>query len=159
MANVMNSQKRAAIVRCLVEGNSIRATSRMTGACKEAITKLLVTLGDACLEYQDKTLRELTCKRIQTDELWAFCGCKCEKSITSLKLVTLTSTAIGIGQPSWRTVAHTCPLCHTIISAEIDPVAITNDTERFISKSLAKVVTELNHDLRQLEQVIRDLRR
>lgn len=72
MANVMNSQKRAAIVRCLVEGNSIRATSRMTGACKEAIMKLLVELGDASLEYQDKALRELPCKRIQCDEVWAF---------------------------------------------------------------------------------------
>jgi len=45
----------------------------MTGCCKEAITKLLCELGTACLEYQDKALRELPCKRIQADESWAFC--------------------------------------------------------------------------------------
>ena len=76
MANVMSKEKRCAIVRCLVEGNSIRATSRMTGACKEAIMKLLCELGPACREYQDKALRELPCKRIQADEVWAFVGCK-----------------------------------------------------------------------------------
>ena len=76
MANILSKEKRAQIVRCMVEGNSIRATSRMTGCCKEAIMKLLCALGSACLEFQDKTLRELPCKRIQCDEIWAFVGCK-----------------------------------------------------------------------------------
>ncbi len=76
MANILSSEKRTQIVRCLVEGMSIRGTSRITGCCKEAITNLLCALGDACLAYQDKALRELTCKRVQADEIWAFCGCK-----------------------------------------------------------------------------------
>ncbi len=76
MASILNKEKRAQIVRCLVEEMSIRATSRLTGCCKEAITKLLCALGEACLKYQDRTLRELPCKRIQCDEIWAFVGCK-----------------------------------------------------------------------------------
>lgn len=76
MANVMNSQKRAAIVRCLVEGNSIRATCRIVGACKEAVTKLLCDVSEASFAFQDRTLRELPCTRIQADEIWAFIGCK-----------------------------------------------------------------------------------
>jgi IS1 family transposase len=74
--NQLNTEARAQIIRCLVEGNSIRATSRLTGSCKEAITRLLCEVGQAALDYQDKVLRNLPCKRIQCDEIWAFVGCK-----------------------------------------------------------------------------------
>lgn len=64
------------MIRCLVEGNSIRATSRLTGRCKEAITKLLCEIGGATWDYQDATLRNLKCQHIQCDEIWSFVGCK-----------------------------------------------------------------------------------
>jgi len=70
--NRLSARERARIVSCLVEGNSIRATCRMTGAAKNTVTKLLVDLGRACAEYQDATIRDLTCKRFQCDEIWAF---------------------------------------------------------------------------------------
>jgi IS1 family transposase len=76
MANVLSTSKRAAIISCLVEGNSIRATVRMTGASKNTIAKLLVELGTACQAYADEHLRELTCQRLQVDEIWAFCYSK-----------------------------------------------------------------------------------
>lgn len=72
MANVLSTEKRAAVVRCLVEGNSIRATVRMTGVAKNTVTKLLVDLGAACAKFQDRELRDLPCKRIQCDEIWSF---------------------------------------------------------------------------------------
>ena len=68
------------MVAALVEGNSIRATCRMTGVAKNTVVKLLVALGKACAEYQDKTLKNLTCKKIQCDEIWAFCYAK-EKNV------------------------------------------------------------------------------
>jgi len=74
--NKLTPERRAMILRCLVEGNSIRSTVRMTGAAKNTITKLLVDVGSACAEYQDKTLVNLGCKRIQCDEIWAFCYAK-----------------------------------------------------------------------------------
>jgi IS1 family transposase len=74
--NRLATADRARIVVCLVEGNSIRATVRMTGASKNTVTKLLVELGRACSEYQDKTFRNLNCRRIQCDEIWSFCGAK-----------------------------------------------------------------------------------
>src|SRR6202035_5282858 len=64
--------KRSAVVRALVEGCSIRATVRMTGAAKNTVVKLLVDLGTACSEYQDHNLRNLNCKRLQLDEIWSF---------------------------------------------------------------------------------------
>ena len=71
--NCLTTEKRALIIGCLVEGNSIRATVRMTGAAKNTIKKLLVDLGEACAEYQDGVLVDLPCKTIECDEIWAYC--------------------------------------------------------------------------------------
>lgn len=74
--NKLTQDKRAAVIRALVEGNSIRATVRMTGVAKNTVVKLLADLGTVCAVYQDKTLRNLTCKKIQCDEIWSFCYAK-----------------------------------------------------------------------------------
>src|SRR3954462_13240727 len=74
--NRLTTEKRAGIIGALVEGNSIRSTCRMTGAAKGTVTKLLVDLGAACSDYQDRTLRNLPCTTIQCDEIWAFCHAK-----------------------------------------------------------------------------------
>jgi IS1 family transposase len=70
--NRLPVEKRAAVIAALVEGNSIRSTGRMTGVANNTVVKLLVDLGTACSVYQDQTMRNLTCKRIEVDELWAF---------------------------------------------------------------------------------------
>lgn len=74
--NRLSTSQRAAVVRCLVEGNSIRSTVRITGVAKNTITKLLIDLGEACSKHQDATLRNLPCKRLQLDEIWTFCHAK-----------------------------------------------------------------------------------
>lgn len=74
--NRLSTEQRARIIGALVEGNSIRATVRMTGAAKNTITKLLVDLGEACAEYQDHTLRDLPCEVVEVDEIWAYCYAK-----------------------------------------------------------------------------------
>lgn len=74
--NRLSTEKRAQIIGCLVEGNSIRATVRMTGAAKNTITKLLADLGQACAEYQDGVLVDLPCKVVEADEIWSFCYAK-----------------------------------------------------------------------------------
>jgi IS1 family transposase len=79
--NRLNTAKRAAVVAALVEGNSIRATARMTDVSKPTILKLLADLGAACAGYHDLAVRNLKCQRIQCDEIWAFVGCKA-KNVT-----------------------------------------------------------------------------
>lgn len=74
--NKLNRQRQAQIVAALIEGNSIRATARMCDVDKETVMKLQVSAGFACAEYQDKAMRNLTCKRVQCDEIWAFCYAK-----------------------------------------------------------------------------------
>ncbi len=78
--NRLNVKERANILGCLVEGNSIRATCRMTGAAKGTVLKLLANAGAACLAYHQTVVRNLTCKRIQCDEIWSFCYSK-EKNV------------------------------------------------------------------------------
>jgi IS1 family transposase len=70
--NKLSTEKRKQIVSALVEGNSIRATCRMTGASKNTVTKLLVDLGLVCMDLHDRTVRGLKSERVQCDEIWAF---------------------------------------------------------------------------------------
>ena len=74
--NKLTKEKQRQVVAALVEGNSIKATCRMTGFVKNTVVSLLVAIGKVCAEYQDKTFRNLTCKKIQCDEIWAFCYAK-----------------------------------------------------------------------------------
>ena len=65
----------------LVEGNSLRAVTRMTGVHRTTVMKLLCDLGRVCSEYQDKAFRNLQSKRVQCDEIWSFVYAK-EKNCT-----------------------------------------------------------------------------
>src|ERR1700750_3354363 len=74
--NKLSTERRAAVIRALVEGNSIRATVRMTGVAKNTVAKLLCDLGYACAAYHNKNVRGLKTCRIQADEIWCFVGSK-----------------------------------------------------------------------------------
>lgn len=83
--NKLDNETRCRVVATLVEGNSIRATVRMTGAAKNTVSKLLVELGAACVRYQDEAFRNLNAKRIQVDECWAFCYAKAKNVTPEIK--------------------------------------------------------------------------
>jgi hypothetical protein len=68
--------RRTQIINCLVEGNSIRSTERMTGTHRDTIMRLLVEVGAGCAQLMDEQMRELPCRRLQVDEIWAFVGKK-----------------------------------------------------------------------------------
>lgn len=74
--NRLSTEKKAQIIRALVEGNSIRATCRITGAAKGTATRLLESVGKACSKYQNEHLINLNCENIQIDEIWSFCYAK-----------------------------------------------------------------------------------
>lgn len=84
MANVLSTPKRVAIVKALIEGMSVRATARMVDVSKDTVSKLNLELGEACIRYMDETLRDLPCKRLQVDEVWAFCYAK-SKNVPAAK--------------------------------------------------------------------------
>ena len=74
--NKLSTRQRTKVITALVEGNSIRATCRMTGIARMTATKLLVDIGTVCYRYQYKHLRNLQTRRIQCDEIWSFCYAK-----------------------------------------------------------------------------------
>ncbi len=74
--NKLSSAKRGQIIAALVEGNSIRATCRMTGAAKGTVLKLLADIGEVCVRYQDEHVKNLYARRVQCDEIWSFCQAK-----------------------------------------------------------------------------------
>jgi IS1 family transposase len=74
--NCLDTASRAKVISCLIEGCSIRATVRMTGAAKNTVVKLLADLGRICAEYHNRHVRNLKVRRLQADEIWSFVGAK-----------------------------------------------------------------------------------
>jgi IS1 family transposase len=74
--NKLPKETRARILHMLCEGNSIRAVTRLTGASKTTVMKLVADAGSAAAWYQDRVFRNIECKRMQVDEIWGFVGAK-----------------------------------------------------------------------------------
>jgi len=74
--NKLSTEKQAMILRALVEGNSIRATARMTGTSKNTVSKLLRDVGAHCKNWHDRKVRDVTAQQVQADEIWSFIGKK-----------------------------------------------------------------------------------
>ena len=76
MANVLPRKKQLAVLNALVEGCSVRSTSRMTDTSIETVLSLLVRVGEGCAELLDDSMRNLTSWRIECDEIWDYVGKK-----------------------------------------------------------------------------------
>jgi IS1 family transposase len=74
--NRLPLQTRARIIGLLVEGNSLRAISRLCDVSINTVTKLLVDIGEAAMKYHDERVRGVKARRVQCDEIWAFVGAK-----------------------------------------------------------------------------------
>lgn len=83
--NKLSMNKKVAVISALIEGCSIRSTSRLTGVAKGTILRLLEEVGTACAAFQDATLRNIKAERVQVDEIWSFVECK-QKHVTVEKI-------------------------------------------------------------------------
>lgn len=70
--NQLPLEKRVQIISMLVEGASLRSTSRVCDVSINTVTKLLVDVGRACERFHDENVRGLEVKRLQCDEIWSF---------------------------------------------------------------------------------------
>ena len=163
--NRLTTEKRAQILRCLVEGNSIRGTVRMTGAAKNTITKLLVDIGQACAEYQDGALRDLPCETVQCDEIWAFCYSK-QKNVPTEHAGSFgygdvwTWTAIDADSklvPSWlvgeRTADDALVFMRDLQKRLANPVQLTTDGHGSYLKAVQTAFHEQWIDYGQLVKI------
>lgn len=76
MANILNIDKQIAIIGALTEGSSIRSIERMTGVHRDTIMRLGVKVGQGCTALMDAKMRDLSCNRLEVDEIWGFVGKK-----------------------------------------------------------------------------------
>jgi IS1 family transposase len=83
--NRLAKEQQKRVVAALVEGNSIRATVRMTGVAKNTVVKLLLDLADACADYHNRSVRNLKVRRLQCDEIWNFVGAKAKNATPERK--------------------------------------------------------------------------
>ena len=140
--NRLNKERRVAVTRCLVEGNSIRSTVQITGVAKNTVTNLLVDLGSSCSEYQDTALRNLKCDRVQCDETLSFVGCE-ETNLSrgeqklSERISTWTWTAIDVDTKlmiTWlvgdRNVETAFLFMNDVTERLSHPVQLTTDHKR-----------------------------
>ena len=82
--NKLPNSKRAQILEMLVEGMSMRAASRVAKVSINTVTKLMVEAGEACAAYHDEAVRDVEARKVQCDEIWAFCYAK-EKNVARAK--------------------------------------------------------------------------
>lgn len=137
--NQLDTKSRAQVIRCIVEGISIRSTERITGVTKKAITRLVVELGEVCGEYQDSVLRNLMCKRLQLDEVWSFCYAKEKRATPEMRRKygagdVWTWTAIDADTkliPSWlvggRDAGHATEFVQDLAGRLANRVQLTSD--------------------------------
>jgi IS1 family transposase len=76
MANILSADKQIAVIAALAEGSCIRSVERMTGIHRDTIMRLGVKVGQGCTRLMDQTMRELSCGRLEMDEIWGFVGKK-----------------------------------------------------------------------------------
>src|SRR5450755_1588132 len=76
MANVLNFDKQIAVISSLCEGSSIRSIERITGVHRDTIMRLGVKVGQGCTGLMDAKMRNLSCTRLEMDEIWGFIGKK-----------------------------------------------------------------------------------
>ncbi len=146
--NRLSVEDRVRVVKALVEGNSLRATARMTGAARMTVEKLLRDLSVACTKYQDEHLRNLICKRIQCDEAWSFVYSK-QKNVPLDKQGQFgygdvwTWVAIDADSKlavSWlvgdRGVASACALMDDLASRLAHRIQLTTDGHRVYAEAV-----------------------
>lgn len=92
--NKLSLSRRAAVVRGLADGASVRAVARMTGTDKDTVLRILVEVGEFCSTYQNIVLRNLPCTRVEADEIWEFCGAKVKNATKAGQGDLWTYTAI-----------------------------------------------------------------
>jgi IS1 family transposase len=142
VSNALDPAKQAAIVTALCEGNSTRATSRLVGVSYDTVAKLSLELGEECIRYMDEHLRNLPCRRLEADEVWAFCFCKAKNvpkgkegilgfgdlwAFTGIDPETKLIPTFKIGH---RDVEHATAFMHDLASRLAHRVTLVTDGHR-----------------------------
>jgi IS1 family transposase len=139
--NRLNTEKRARIISCLIEGCSLRATVRLTGFSRKGVARVMADVGEACAKYHDKVMVNLPCKTIQVDEVWSFTYCKQANIPEALKGDDIGNTWTWIAidadtklVPAWfagdRSAASAAHFIHDLKNRMANRIQLTSDGYR-----------------------------
>jgi len=136
--NRLSTDRRAAVIAALVEGNSLRGTARLTGVARMTVEKLLRDIGTACAAYHNVHVRGLKSQRIQCDEIWSFVGAKAKNvpekkrgewgdiwTWTAIDADSKLIVGYRIGQ---RTAADAYDFMHDVAGRLTNRVQLTTDS-------------------------------
>lgn len=158
--DVLPTAKKAAILKALTEGASIRATARMVRVSKTTILKLLVEVGEFCAAYQNEILRDLPCQRVQADEIWAFVGAKAKNARTPGYGDIWTFVAIDADTKlvvSWlvgnRNAEHAEVFLRDVASRLSNRVQLTTDGHSMYLSAVENAFGSNGVDFSQLQKV------
>jgi len=140
--NKLDREARSRILHLLCEGSSIRAVTRLTGASKNTVMKLMIDAGKACAAYHDTHVANFKTRRVQVDEIWSFTYAK-QKNVARAKTApveagdTWTWTAIDADSKlmiSWlvggRDSQYAMPFMDDLRSRLANRVQLTSDGPR-----------------------------
>jgi len=145
--NRLSIERRAQVVRSLVEGNSVRSTCRIVGVSKDAVLKLIEDMGTACAAFHDSAVRGVKAQRVQCDEIWSFCYAK-EKNVPVAKEGTgagsvWTWTAIDADSKliisylcGGRDASWACQFMEDLASRVTTRIQITTDGHRAYAEAV-----------------------
>lgn len=145
--NRLTNERRTRVVNALIEGNSVRATCRLTGTCKDAVLKLVCDLGEVCASHHNVAVRGVHSCRVQCDEIWSFCYAK-EKNVPEEKKAEGAGsvwTWIGIDADSklilsylcgGRDAAWACKFMEDLASRVTTRIQITTDGHRAYAEAV-----------------------
>jgi IS1 family transposase len=74
--HVLSRDQQIQIIACLTEGQSIRATERITGIHRDTIMRLGERVGRGCAELHDRMMVGVRTGRLELDEIWGYVGKK-----------------------------------------------------------------------------------
>lgn len=82
--NRLSTERRARILRMLVEGMSMRSTARTAGVSINIVVKLLRDTGNLCKQLHNDIVKDVKPKHVECDEIWSYCYAK-KKNVEKAK--------------------------------------------------------------------------
>lgn len=87
------------IIRCVAEGNGVRATASILGLDKDAVNRVITKAGQHCAHVLSNLIHSLQLEECQMDELWSFVQ---KKRLFPHKTMNRDTDEPGSGQRSTR---------------------------------------------------------
>jgi IS1 family transposase len=162
--NKLPRERQAAVIHCLCEGNSVRATSRITGTAKGTILTLLRNVGAHCKNHHDRMVCSVPAKRVQLDELWAFVGMKKKRATEEQKAQGYGDawTFYALDQDSKLVISYrvgsrgiddTMAFCQDLADRLANRVQVTSDGMKFYRPAMERAFGWWGADFAQLHKI------